>query len=184
MGYGRRHHGQRTTDTSVTHQPYVTTNTLSQRDHPMSNCLFCSITQKKEASSIVYEDDLCMAIMDVFPLGTGHVLVIPKKHGVLISDLEKSTQAHLFTIGSQIVEAQRKAGFGVKGTNFLLNDGKAANQTVPHIHLHLIPRKKGDFVTAIPKLALHVTGLFGRRTKRETLNQQAKVIKQHLSPKS
>ena len=150
----------------------------------MSNCLFCSITQKKEASSIVYEDDLCMAIMDKFPLGEGHVLVLPKAHGVLINELEKTTQAHLFSIGSQIVEAQRKAGFGVKGTNFLLNDGKAANQTVPHIHLHLIPRKKGDLLAAIPKLALHVTGLFGRSAKRDTLSQQAEAIKQHLSPKT
>ncbi len=147
----------------------------------MSNCLFCSIIQKKEAASIVYEDSLCMAIMDIFPLGEGHVLVLPKQHAVLISELEKSTQAHLFTISSRIVEAQRKAGFGIKGTNFLLNDGKAANQTVPHVHLHLIPRKKGDFLTAIPKLALHVTGLFGKRAKREKLNQQAGRIKQHLS---
>lgn len=147
----------------------------------MSDCLFCDITQKREASSIVYEDDLCMAIMDVFPLGEGHVLVLPKQHGVLLSELNKDTQAHLFTIGSQIVDAQRKAGFGVKGTNFLLNDGKAANQTMPHIHLHLIPRKKGDILKAIPKLALHITGVFGVRTKRETLNRQAALIKQHMT---
>jgi histidine triad (HIT) family protein len=147
----------------------------------MSSCLFCDITQKNEASSIVYEDDVCMAIMDIFPLGEGHVLVLPKQHGVLISELDKSTQSHLFTIGSQIVEAQRKAGFGISGTNFLLNDGKAANQTVPHIHLHLIPRKKGDLLTAIPKIALHITGIFGKSTKRDKLNNQAEAIKQHLA---
>ncbi|UZE95172.1 HIT family protein [Alkalimarinus alittae] len=146
----------------------------------MSNCLFCNITQKKETSSIVYEDDICMAIMDIFPLGEGHILVLPKQHAVLISELDTATQSHLFTVGSKIVEGQRKAGFGVKGTNFLLNDGKAANQTVPHIHLHLIPRKKGDLITAIPKLALHITGLFGKSTKRDKLNRQAKAIKQHL----
>lgn len=122
-----------------------------------------------------------MAIMDIFPLGEGHVLVLPKQHGVLISELDISIQTHLFAIGSQIVEAQRKAGFGIKGTNFLLNDGKAANQTVPHIHLHLIPRKKGDFLKAIPKLALHVTGVFGKATKRETLDRHAALIKQHLA---
>ena len=146
----------------------------------MSNCLFCNITQKKEDASIVYEDDLCMAIMDIFPLGEGHILVLPKQHGVLIGELDDKTQSHLFTVGSRLVEAQRKAGFGVKGTNFLLNDGKAANQTVPHIHLHLIPRKRGDLITAIPKIALHITGLFGKSTKRETLNRQAAAIKQYL----
>lgn len=146
----------------------------------MSDCLFCRITQKKESSSIVYEDNLCMAIMDIFPLGEGHVLVIPKQHGELINELAPPVQEHLFSVGTRIVDAQRKAGFGIKGTNFLLNDGKAANQTVPHIHLHLIPRKRGDFITAIPKLALHVTGMFGLSTKRTKLDLQAKAIRQHL----
>jgi len=146
----------------------------------MSNCLFCDIAEKKEQSSIVYEDELCIAFMDIFPLGMGHVLVIPKKHGVLLNELDQNLQSHIFSIGNKIVSAQRKAGFGVKGTNFLLNDGKAANQTVPHIHLHLIPREKGDFLKAIPRIALHVTGLFGRRTSREALNAQAKLIREHL----
>ncbi len=148
----------------------------------MSDCLFCNIAQKKLDSSIVFEDKQCIAIMDIFPLGEGHVLVIPKQHGVLLNELDQVLQSHLFSVGSKIVNAQRAAGFGVKGTNFLLNDGKAANQTVPHIHLHLIPRKKGDFIKSIPKLALHVTGLFGLSTSRTKLNKQANAIKQHLLP--
>lgn len=150
----------------------------------MTDCLFCRIVDKKEDASIVYEDEHCMAIMDLFPLGEGHTLVIPKQHGVLLNELNHNIQEHLFSMGTKIVNAQRSAGFGVQGTNVLLNDGKAANQTVPHIHLHLIPRKKGDFIKAIPKLLLHITGLFGRKTSREQLNIQAAAIKQHLVPRT
>ena len=146
----------------------------------MSNCLFCNIAEKKEQSSIVYEDELCLAFMDIFPLSAGHVLVIPKKHGVFLNELDQNLQSHIFSIGNKIVSAQRKAGFGVKGTNFLLNDGKAANQTVPHIHLHLIPREKGDLLKAIPRIALHVTGLFGRKISRDELNTQAKLIREQM----
>lgn len=144
------------------------------------NCIFCKIVTKSEECSVVYEDEEFIAFMDAFPLGRGHCLVIPKKHVLRLESLNAKSRAKLFNIGHKIIEAQKKAGLGVQGTNLLINDGKAANQTVPHLHLHLIPREKGDLLKSLPKLFLHITGLFGFKTSRATLNNHAEKIHSHL----
>ena len=143
-------------------------------------CIFCKIVSKVESASIVYEDDEFLAFMDAYPLTIGHCLVIPKTHVVRLESLNAKARAKLFNIGHKIIEAQKKAGFGVQGTNLLINDGKAANQTVPHLHLHLIPRESGDLLKSLPKLFLHITGLFGLQTSRIKLNIQAEQISNHL----
>jgi len=147
----------------------------------MSRCIFCKIVEGKEPASVVYEDEAFLALMDAYPLAPGHCLVIPKKHVERLDELSTSERNRLFEIGHAIVEAQKACGYGLEGTNLLLNDGKAANQTVPHAHLHLIPRKKGDFLRSIPKLFLHVTGLFGIQTSRQKLDELANTFKDKLS---
>jgi histidine triad (HIT) family protein len=94
--------------------------------------------------------------------------------------LNAKARAKLFNIGHKIIEAQKKAGFGIQGTNLLINDGKAANQTVPHLHLHLIPRENGDLFKSLPKLFLHITGLFGLKSSRTKLDIQADIISKQL----
>jgi histidine triad (HIT) family protein len=145
----------------------------------VTNCVFCQIIAGNEEASIVYEDDEFLALMDAYPLTTGHCLVIPKRHHERLDELTAKSRAKLFNIGNKIIDAQKKAGLGVNGTNLLVNDGKAANQTVPHLHLHLIPRESGDLLRAIPKLILHISGLFGVRSRRSKLNEHAKEISQH-----
>lgn len=142
----------------------------------MRECIFCEIIAGEEQSSVIYEDEQFIAIMDAYPLTEGHALVIPKKHHVRIEELSAKDRAKLFSIGHKIVEAQKQIGLGISGTNILLNDGKAANQTVPHIHLHLIPRSKGDLIKSIPKLFLHITGIFGIKTGRKKLDLMAAAI--------
>lgn len=109
------------------------------------------------------------------------MLVVPKAHVQHIYELPTTLQNRLFELGRHVMKAQRLAGYGVEGINLLLNDGKLANQTVPHVHLHLIPRSRYDFLRSLPKLTLHVTGIFGRKTKRATLDEQARQIKQHFT---
>ncbi len=145
------------------------------------SCLFCDIAGGKEASVAVYEDPMCLAFMDIHPLGEGHVLVIPKTHASRLEELENAVQSHLFDIANRIIEAQRRAGFGTEGTNLLINDGKAANQTIPHVHIHLIPRKRGDMIQSAFRLLLHVSGFFGFRTSVNTLEQQAEKIRQCMA---
>ncbi len=146
----------------------------------MSHCIFCQIAEGKEPASIVFEDEDFIAFMDAYPLTKGHCLVIPKAHVMRLHELKAKDRAKLFNIGHRIVEAQKKSGWGTNGTNLLLNDGQDANQTVPHLHLHLIPRSSGDLFRAIPKLMLHITGIFGLKTSRKTLDSQARCIVENL----
>jgi len=146
----------------------------------MSHCIFCKIISGEEYASKVYEDDDLVVFMDAYPLTQGHCLIIPKSHHIRLDELKSRQRAKLFSTAHRIIEAQKKAGLGVQGTNLLINDGKAANQTVPHLHLHLIPRESGDLIKSIPKLLLHISGLFGLKTARKTLDKIAEKIAQHL----
>lgn len=143
-------------------------------------CVFCKIVSGELPASIIFEDQEFLVIMDAYPLSKGHILIIPKKHEQHLEKLTDNQQSKLFQIGRAMMKSAAKAGFGSGDTNLLLNDGRHANQTVPHIHLHIIPRSKNDFVKNLPKLVLHLTGVFGIQTNRTTLDAQARRIRECL----
>lgn len=145
-----------------------------------TNCLFCKIAAKSEPAVLVHEDELSMSFMDIHPLGKGHVLVIPKQHAQKLEELDGRVQMHLFTICNRIVAAQRRAGLGTDGTHFLLNDGAATNQHIPHVHFHLVPRTGRDSLGFFFRILLHFTGLFGFRTPAQTLQEHADRIRHQL----
>ena len=146
----------------------------------ISRCLFCKIAARSEPAAYIHEDEFSVSFMDIHPLGTGHVLVVPKRHAQKLEELDESVQHHLFAACNRIVAAQRRAGLGVDGSHFLLNDGKAANQHVPHVHFHLIPRSGSDNAGFFFRMLLHFTGLFGLRTSTEALQLQAERIRREL----
>ncbi len=143
-------------------------------------CVFCQIVAGELPVSKIYEDENFLVIMDAYPLTPGHALIIPKQHQQYLDGITPENQHRLFELGSTLMKSVGKAGFGEGDSNLLLNDGKQANQTVPHIHLHVIPRSKHDFLKNLPKLILHVTGLFGIQTKRAKLDEHAKSIRDHF----
>ncbi|WP_166264382.1 HIT family protein [Marinobacter caseinilyticus] len=143
-------------------------------------CIFCQIAGGELPASIVYEDSECLAFMDIHPLGRGHVLVIPKHHARQVTELETGATQRLFAVAESILSAQRRLGWGLDGSHILLNDGKTANQKVPHVHVHIIPREKGDSLKSAGKLALHVTGVFGFATPRPRLEEQASQLRTEL----
>lgn len=110
--------------------------------HP--NCTFCRILRAEAPASIVYEDELCMAIMDLQPVNPGHVLIIPRKHVTYFKDMDEDLGAHLFRIGIRIDRALRETEVQCEGVNFFAADGKAAFQEIFHAHLHVFPRFRGD----------------------------------------
>jgi len=104
-----------------------------------SVCPFCSLSRDR----ILSESDLVLTIRDAFPVSPGHTLVIPRRHVASVFQLDIMEKAALL---GAIEEAKKGLDreFSPSGYNIGVNDGKAAGQTIPHVHIHLIPRFEGD----------------------------------------
>lgn len=107
------------------------------------DCIFCQIRDGQIPSTRVYEDALTLAFMDINPLNEGHLLVIPKAHAETIYDMSHPDLAAVSATAKKMAEAIRHA-LHPEGLNLYQANGAAAAQVVPHFHLHLIPRWKGD----------------------------------------
>ena len=110
----------------------------------MSSCIFCEIIKGNMPSSKVFEDDTCMAFMDIQPVNPGHILVIPKTHFKDLSDLPAEIGGHLFQVAQRIANTLPKTIVKNEGVDLFLAHGEAAGQEVFHVHLHVIPRYEGD----------------------------------------
>lgn len=110
----------------------------------METCVFCEILAGKLPVSMVYQDEICSAFLDIQPVNPGHVLVIPNQHAPYLADLEEETGAHMFRVAQRLAAALRVSGVQCEGVNFFLADGEAAMQEVFHVHLHVFPRYQGD----------------------------------------
>jgi histidine triad (HIT) family protein len=108
------------------------------------SCIFCAVIAGEAPAIRVYEDDNYLAILDIRPIVRGHTLVLPKRHTVDLTDTPAGTVADMVTIGQRIAQAARASELKADGTNIVINDGKAAFQSVFHIHLHVAPRQDGD----------------------------------------
>ncbi|MDX1893029.1 HIT family protein [Mycolicibacterium sp. 050158] len=108
------------------------------------SCVFCAIVAGEAPAIRVYEDDEHLAILDHRPIVRGHVLVLPKAHTVDLTDTPPDTVAGLMRIGQRVARAARQSELHADGNNLVVNDGRAAFQTVFHVHLHVTPRKVGD----------------------------------------
>ena len=110
-------------------------------DNRMSakSCIFCSIVGGRLPCVSVYQDSNFMVIMDKYPINTGHTLVIPTKHYDNLLHMPASDVGRLYSllpsIAAAVVAAVRADGFNVGQ-----NNGIAANQIVPHVHVHIVPR--------------------------------------------
>jgi len=107
------------------------------------DCIFCKIAKGKIPSATIYEDGLFRVMMDINPATKGHCLIIPKEHFDNIYELDGETAGKLFSLATCIARAIKKA-LSCEGLNIVQNNGEIAGQTVPHFHLHLIPRYPDD----------------------------------------
>ena len=110
----------------------------------MKDCIFCDIIAGNASASIVYEDDIVIALMDIQPVNPGHLMIIPKKHVAEMSEMDEDTGMHLFQIAMRLNQAIRQSDVKCEGVNLFLADGEAASQEVFHLHLHVFPRFRGD----------------------------------------
>lgn len=110
---------------------------------PSESCVFCKIVAGEIPSAKVFEDEHCLAFMDIGPLAPGHLLIIPKGHIELLWDLPPDTAAAIMAQLPRLSRAVMDAT-GAEGCNVLQNNGRASGQEVEHLHFHIIPRRTGD----------------------------------------
>ena len=107
------------------------------------NCVFCDIIQRTAPSHVIYEDEDFIAILDKYPISIGHTLVLPKKHFERVRDLSQkefcAMYARVHALNTVITSR-----LGATASHISINDGAAANQLIPHVHVHIIPRNEND----------------------------------------
>jgi histidine triad (HIT) family protein len=108
------------------------------KDEP---CLFCKIVSRELEAKIIFEDEISIAFLDVRPLFPGHVLLIPKAHYPTLTDLPAALIGPFFT-NAQLLARKVQAAMKADGSFVAMNN--IVSQSVPHLHVHIVPRKRQD----------------------------------------
>jgi histidine triad (HIT) family protein len=107
------------------------------------SCIFCRIVSGEIPAEVVAREADAVAFLDVQPLADGHVLVVPRAHVARVEDLDASQSAALFALVHRLAGPVRRA-VAADGAIIGVNDGEATGQTIPHVHVHIVPRWHGD----------------------------------------
>ena len=107
----------------------------------MAGCTFCSIVAGETAADVVLDDDVALGFLDVRPVFPGHVLLVPRDHHETLADLPPALLAPFFERVQRLSVAV-PAATGAAGTFVAMNN--KVSQSVPHLHVHVVPRTKGD----------------------------------------
>ena len=125
-------------------------------------CLFCRIVSGSTDTAVVYEDEDSFAFLDHRPLFPGHCLVVPRKHCETLADLPSSVVGQFFK-RVQLLSRAVESAMGAEGTFVAINN--RVSQSVPHLHVHVVPRKKGD----------GLKGFFWPRTKYKSQTEMVEA---------
>ncbi|MBW2992317.1 HIT family protein [Candidatus Woesearchaeota archaeon] len=117
------------------------------KEYQKQQCIFCQIISGKVQSKKIYEDERCIAILDINPANPGHILLLPKEHYAVMPQIPEEDIGHLFMVSKALSNAMLK-GLKVSGTNIFVANGVAAGQRAQHFMIHVIPRKENDGITA------------------------------------
>jgi histidine triad (HIT) family protein len=142
---------------------------------PDPNCVFCKIVRREGPASIVAEDAVTLAFLDIRPMAVGHTLVIPKAHAPYLEDLPRESVGPIFETARRMASALRGSGLPCEAVNLWLANGKEAGQQVFHVHVHVIPRFHGD------GFGIRVGSDYGRTSTREDLEAVAAKIRRAVS---
>lgn len=107
------------------------------------DCIFCRILRQEIPAKVVAEDETSLVLMDINPLADGHIMVIPKSHAGCVHELSEAEAAGLFAMVRRVARPLREAT-KADALTIGINDGPAAGQVVPHVHVHIVPRREGD----------------------------------------
>ena len=114
------------------------------------SCIFCRIIGGEEVVSVVYEDNLAIAFLDVQPASPGHTLVVTKAHHETLFDVPETLLTHCMAVAKRIAPGLRRA-VDAEAINVFSANGRAGGQDVLHFHMHLIPIREGQpFALQLP----------------------------------
>lgn len=143
-----------------------------RKDTGLRDCEFCQIIERVVPAEIVFETDSCLAFFPLSPATKGHTLVVPKRH---IQDFTSSDTETFSTLTSTALDIGKalQAAYSSDGMNLITSAGKAASQTIMHLHVHLVPRWTHDQMGQIwpPQAAVNV----------ETLSLWAQEFRRYLA---
>ena len=112
---------------------------------PVDDCIFCAIVAGRAPARIVHSDALTVAFLDIFPLTPGHALVVPRRHSRDLLDAAPEDVAAVTAAAREVAAASvSPSGLGADGFNLIQANGSVAFQTVFHLHIHVLPRYRGD----------------------------------------
>ena len=133
------------------------------------NCVFCKIIAGEIPARVIIQNEKAMALLDAFPLAPGHSLVIPKSHYAKVQQMSEQDAKAVFEIVWKLVGAV-ETGSEVNASTIAIHNGNEAGQEIPHVHAHIVPRKRGDGAGAIhtmfklkPKLSTQEMDLLRER---------------------
>jgi histidine triad (HIT) family protein len=109
----------------------------------VASCIFCRIAARELPSAELYEDDRVFAFLDINPLRLGHALIVPKRHAAKLEDSTPEDAAALMAAARRLAPLLGELT-GAPDATVAINNGPAAGQEVPHLHLHVVPRRAGD----------------------------------------
>ena len=107
------------------------------------SCIFCRIVGGEIPAEVVATDPHTVAFLDIAPLADGHTVIVPRRHVATIEELEPAEVTGLFHAVHRLAGPARRA-VGAEGSTIGVNNGAATGQTIPHVHVHIVPRRADD----------------------------------------
>lgn len=152
-------------------EPQLSQEEIEKRIQLMKeNCIFCKIVRKEMDAKVVFEDDLCLAILDINPATVGHILLMPKEHFMMLPMVPDEVLGHLSVISKYLSDLLVET-FSCEDVSVFMANGAAAGQQSQHFMMHVIPRYEGDGLDF---------DLSGERLSEAELDDLATKIKNRL----
>lgn len=131
--------------------------TITQPQAESGSCVYCSVPEIRNRA--IFQDDLVWAFPTNIPITPGHTLISPVRCAKSLAQLSSQERLAILEAADRVMDALRTA-YGAEGFNCVWNQEKLAGQSVPHFHLHIIPRKEGDtgLLGYDPRSMLYRTG--------------------------
>ena len=139
----------------------------------IEECVFCQIVRGDRPAEKLYEDGRFLVFLDIYPATPGHALVIPRAHYRSLTEMPEEEVADYFKVVARLARQIRKA-MDAQGFNLGLNDGSAAGQAIPHVHVHIIPRYWND-------RGVGIQGIVRARVERGKFDEIASKIRAEVA---